>query len=209
MNEREQKNLSIRELLKRLPKGDQPPLNISVEAEGPLTAQQLTAAVIEAINGFGGEENRLPSHGKIKTLHILGSMPEHILTRERGGADDTSDLSDWDDDTTDDMFLLDLADYGAGRNEVTINRDPFEQFKFAEKLIDYQGELLEICWALGEKLEQAREYVSGTAAWPALIDRGVEVTAQLQKIADRIRDVGVFEKKHAAYLIQQMEQFNK
>lgn len=89
-----------------------------------------------------------------------------------------------------------------------IDRDPYEQLKFANKLMDYQGALLEVSWSMREKLELARNSVNGVAGWPTLIDETVELTAQLQILADRLRELGEAQKQQALFLIQQTEQFN-
>ena len=134
----------IRDLLKQIPPAAQPAMNLSIEADSPLTSQQLTAAIIDQICTTNSQ----------------------------------------------------------------INRDPEEQLRFAHKLMEYQGNLLEVSWSMREKLELARDCVSGVPAWPALIDEAVALTAQLQIIADRLRELGEAEKQQALSLIQQIEQFN-
>ena len=86
----------------------------------------------------------------------------------------------------------------------TIDRDPFEQFKFAEKLIDYESDLLEVCWSMRERLEQAADYVSGVPAWKILLEQSVELTARLQQLAAALADLGRDQKKEAKRLMDLM-----
>ena len=228
----------IRELLHHLPSAEQPPIHIAVEANGPLTAQQLTAAIIRGMHEPGKEGEPLSPKMKVKTLRPPGAMPGHALTMEReeetaalapSGFDGESIVHSQSatpaegkriahhgkgaepesSDQPQVTIVVDTSDYGTNRKVDKLDRDPFEQLKFANKLIEYQGDILEICWDMREKLEQARDYIGGVPAWLALIDQCIALTADLQKSADHLRDIGDFERKHANYLIQEMEQYTK
>lgn len=135
---------------------------------------------------------------KTKSLRPVGTMSGHALTIELENMPLYKDGPYYGE--------REIVPHGSGD---TIDRDPFEQRKFAQTLLDCQGELLEVCWSMREKLEQAKDYVTGMPAWPVLIEQGIELTAELQKTADCIRAIGEFEKKHADYLIHQMEEFYK
>lgn len=209
----------IGSLLNGIPDPSSPPVHIAVETEGPADSQQLTTAIIAALSGKEGGD--MPPKMKVKTLDHSGTVPGHVHAFDREDVAlhrDSPAVSDHD--------LWRIAHHGkADREEETyispdpvvpdcekysnIDRDPFEQRKFAESLLKRQGELLEICWTMREKLEAAREYVSGIPAWLTLIEQGIAMTADCQKIADGIREIGEFERKHANYLIDQMDQFNK
>ena len=90
-----------------------------------------------------------------------------------------------------------------------VDRDPYEQLRFAKRLMDRQGELLQVCWDMRERLEQARDYVSPAPAWQTLIEQLVDMTAQLQRLADRIRDLAQQLAGRAKTLIAQMEETAK
>ena len=228
----------IRELLHHLPSAEQPPIHIEVEANGSLTAQQLTAAIIRGMHEPGKDGDPLPPKMKVKTLRPPGTMPGHALTMDREEETVVLALSGFDGksighsqsatlvegkiiahhgkgaepesgDQTQVSVVVDTSDYGTNRKVNKLDRDPFEQLKFANKLIEHQGDILEICWDMREKLEQARDYIGGVPAWLTLIDQCIALTADLQKAADHLRDIGDYERKHANYLIQQMEQYTK
>ena len=203
-----------------------------------MTVQQLTAAIIQGMHKAGKEGELLPSKMKVKTLRPPGAMPGHALTMDceekpvilaHSGFDSESVTHSQSatpaegkriahhgkgtEPATSDQIqvniVVDTSDYGTNQKVNKLDRDPFEQLKFADKLIEHQGDLLEICWDIREKLEQARDYIGGVPAWLTLIDQCIALTADLQKAADRLRDIGEIERKHANYLIQQIEQYTK
>lgn len=94
------------------------------------------------------------------------------------------------------QFKIDLE--AAGRE---IDRDPFEQYKFAGRLIDYESAFLEVCWSMREKLEQAESYVSGVPAWKTLLEQSVELTARIQQLAGALADLGRVQKVEAKRLM--------
>lgn len=114
---------------------------------------------------------------------------------------------DADTPLTGDQIISALIDQYGNANQ-TIDRDPDEQLKFAQKLLDHQGELLELCWSMRERLDLARDCVSGFSAWTTLIDETIQLTAQLQLLADQMRSLGETLKKSALRLIEQRDAFH-
>lgn len=178
----------------------------------------------------------MPEKMKVKSLRPAGAMPGHALTIEQedaalhrdmpreeydprqiaphsGKAEPAEESEGAADGSAVYGYVSAVLDgaiaYCERQEAENIDRDPFEQRRFADALLTRQGELLEVCWSMREKLEQAADYVTGAPAWNTLIEQGVALTAELQKIADGIRAIGDFEKKHADYLIRQMEEFYK
>ena len=99
------------------------------------------------------------------------------------------------------------AQPAAGR--AGIDQDPYEREKFAQKLIDYHGDLLEICWRMKEHLNDARPYMNGSHTFLSLLDQLEATAAAIQKRGDAILELGNAEKKHARYLIELYEKFGK
>lgn len=86
-----------------------------------------------------------------------------------------------------------------------IDQNPYERLAFARKLIEYESDVLQICWDMNDHLEAARAHLTGNRTWDDMIEHSLEMSAEVQKFAGILRELGESEKKLANGLIDVIE----
>ena len=86
-----------------------------------------------------------------------------------------------------------------------IDQNPHERLVFARKLMEYEGDVLPICWDINEHLETARLHLAGNRTWHNVIDESLKMSAEIQKLAASLRELGELEKNLASELIDIIE----